>query len=45
VADPHASHDPPSGSVARLIVAWGLVGLPLAWGVYQTFIKSLALVR
>lgn len=25
--------------------AWLLVGIPLAWGVYQTFIKSLALFQ
>jgi hypothetical protein len=29
----------------RLALAWGLVGVPLAWGVYQTFVKSLALFR
>ena len=26
-------------------LAWLLVGIPLAWGVYQTFIKSLALFQ
>jgi len=25
--------------------AWFLVGIPLAWGVYQTFVKSLALFQ
>ncbi len=25
--------------------AWLLVGIPLAWGVYQTFIKSLTLFQ
>jgi len=25
--------------------AWLIVGIPLAWGVYQTFIKSLALFQ
>lgn len=29
----------------QLIVAWGLVGIPLAWGVYQTVIKSMTLFR
>jgi hypothetical protein len=28
---------------AAILVAWLLVGIPLAWGVSQTFIKSLAL--
>ena len=28
-----------------LAVAWTFVGIPLAWGIYQTFIKSLALFR
>ena len=32
-------------SVAAIAVAWLLVGIPLAWGVYQTFIKSLALFQ
>jgi hypothetical protein len=30
---------------ARLVVSWGLVGLPLAWGVWQVFQKSLDLFR
>jgi hypothetical protein len=29
--------------VIRLILAWSLVGIPLLWGVAQTFIRSLAL--
>jgi hypothetical protein len=31
--------------VVRLIVAWALVGIPLAWGVWQVFQKSLDLFR
>ena len=35
-----------SGSlVIRLVVAWSLVGIPLAWGVWQVFKKSLDLFR
>lgn len=35
---PHAdSH------VVRLIISWLWVGVPLAWGVWQTIIKSLPL--
>ncbi len=33
----------PSRSAGLLIFAWLFVGLPLAWGVTQTIIKSLAL--
>jgi hypothetical protein len=29
----------------QLIVAWTLVGVPLAWGVWQVFRKSLDLFR
>ena len=32
-------------SAATVALAWLLVGVPLAWGVYQTFIKSLALFQ
>ena len=31
--------------LARLVVAWALVGIPLAWGVWQVFQKSLDLFR
>lgn len=30
---------------ALVIAAWLFVGVPLAWGVYQTFIKSLTLFQ
>lgn len=30
---------------ARLVLSWALVGLPLAWGVWQVFQKSLDLFR
>ena len=33
------------GVQIRLVGAWLLVGLPLAWGVCQVFQKSLALFR
>lgn len=29
--------------VARLLIAWVIVGVPLAWGVAQTFLKALPL--
>jgi hypothetical protein len=32
-------------SPLMLAVAWVVVGIPLAWGVYQTAIKSLPLFR
>ncbi len=33
------------GLALRLAGAWALVGLPLAWGVWQVFQKSLDLFR
>ena len=29
----------------KLLVAWLVVGLPAAWGVWQVFVKSLALFK
>jgi len=34
-----------AGLVLRLVGAWALVGIPLAWGVWQVFRKSLDLFR
>ena len=36
---------PSAGLVLRLAAAWALVGIPLAWGVWQVFRKSLDLFR
>ena len=33
------------GGAFRLVLAWGLVSIPLLWGVYQTVVKSMALFR
>jgi hypothetical protein len=33
------------GLAVRVAAAWGLVGVPLAWGVWQVFQKSLDLFR
>jgi hypothetical protein len=30
---------------ARLIIAWGFVGIPLVWGVAQVVSRSLALFK
>ena len=40
----------PAGSatpepLGKLILAWGLVGLPLLWGIYQTGMKAAALFK
>ncbi len=35
----------PVGSGLRLMLSWGLVSIPLLWGVYQTFVKSMALFQ
>jgi hypothetical protein len=44
VSDPNGSAT--GGSlVGRLVLAWMLVGVPLAWGVWQVFKKSLDLFR
>ena len=34
-----------AGLVLRLAVAWALVGVPLAWAVWQVFKKSLDLFK
>ena len=41
------SSTPPTetGTGGSVILAWLVVGLPLAWGVSQTFIKALALFK
>jgi hypothetical protein len=38
-----SSGDLPPRSSGLLIFSWLFVGLPLAWGVVQTLIKSMAL--
>jgi len=32
-------------STGALVIAWLFVGIPLVWGVSQTFIKALALFK
>lgn len=34
-----------SGNSIKLVLAWGLVGVPLAWGVIQTVINALKLFQ
>ena len=34
-----------SNTVILLVIAWLWVGIPLAWGIYQTYLKSVALFR
>lgn len=44
----HTSSNTPDtapSSGAALAVAWLFVGIPLAWGVTQTFLKALALFK
>ena len=36
---------PSAGLVLRLAGAWALVGIPMAWGIWQVFKKSLDLFR
>jgi hypothetical protein len=40
---PAPTSEPSSG--ASLAIAWLFVGIPLVWGVAQTFIKALALFQ
>jgi hypothetical protein len=35
----------PRSPIVRLTIAWSLVGIPLVWGVWQVFKKSLDLFR
>lgn len=34
-----------SGNGLKLILAWGFVGIPLAWGVIQTCLNALLLFK
>ena len=34
-----------SDNVLKLILAWGFVGIPLAWGVYKTVVNALKLFQ
>jgi hypothetical protein len=35
--------NPKAGTALKLVLAWGLVGIPLAWGVIETLQKALLL--
>lgn len=39
----HGAHEPVRKSTGRLFVAWVLVGIPLAYGVFQTLTQVTAL--
>jgi hypothetical protein len=34
-----------AGNAIKLLLAWGLVGIPLAWGVIETCVNALKLFR
>ncbi len=34
-----------TNTIIKLVIAWLWVGLPLAWGLYQTYEKALPLFR
>ena len=36
---------PASGNGLKLLLAWGFVGIPLAWGVTQTLINAMKLFQ
>lgn len=35
----------PKVPVVRLVLAWGFVGIPLVWGVYETAVKVISLFK
>ena len=48
--NPQPNSSPPpatadTGSGGSVVLAWLVVGIPLAWGVSQTFLKALALFK
>ena len=43
--DSNAQQDTEQVPVGKLAIYWTIVGVPLLWGVYQTFIKALALFQ
>jgi len=44
VSNPGDAPADPQAAV-KLAVAWLVVGLPAAWGIWQVFVKSLALFK
>ena len=40
----HASQ-PDTGNALKLVLAWGFVGIPLAWGVIETLTNALKLFQ
>ena len=39
------NNDSSSGNAIKLALAWGFVGIPLAWGVIQTLTNALKLFQ
>jgi hypothetical protein len=39
------SDEPAKIPTLRLALAWGFVGIPLVWGVFQTVVKAWALFK
>jgi hypothetical protein len=35
----------PAGQWGLVILAWGLVGIPLLWGIWNTLVKASALFK
>ncbi|HEU4666277.1 MAG TPA: hypothetical protein VFS79_01335 [Arthrobacter sp.] len=38
-----AAHQPAKASIGKLAIAWALVGVPLAYGIFQTLTRVAAL--
>jgi hypothetical protein len=42
---PDNPHAQPGTSAVQLALAWGFVGIPLAWGVFQTLLNAMKLFQ
>ena len=45
VANEGGSPEPKPGQWGLVAIAWLLVGIPLAWGIWNTLLKAAALFR
>jgi hypothetical protein len=45
VAEKRESSEPRPGQWGLVAIAWLLVGIPLAWGIWNTLLKAAALFR
>jgi hypothetical protein len=36
-----SAREPNTGNSIKLVLAWGFVGIPLAWGIIQTLVNAI----